>query len=452
MIIPVILAGGSGLRLWPASTASRPKQFLRLLGRVTLFQQAALRATLFNKAPIVVTTKQYEDLVLQQLSEVGVRASVVLEPVARNTAPAVMIGALAARNADPLAEIVVMPSDHVFSNDAGFVSSVHAATKAGKINLLGVVPDHPSVDYGYIVPTDPDYLGAVKEFVEKPPREVAEHLIRRNALWNCGVFVGRASLFINLMGKYQPDTHSVVMRAWKNRSIGYGAETVGHEYAEASPKSFDVAVLQNCPQDCWVSLMSSKWSDVGSWRALIEKGAEAANQEHADFHYHNHNGHRVAVGGGLHVCVLGETPLTVVATSGYVFVSDGTMDERLPQMAAGIQPHRVPRPWGEYSIVSAGLADNFRIKKLTVNPRSALSLQSHASRSETWVVLEGKARVTRGVDIHEISETGTIHIPNGVRHRLENVTDKPLVLIEIQTGDYFGEDDITRYSDLYGRA
>lgn len=448
MIIPVILAGGSGARLWPASVPERPKQFLRLLSRHSLFQQTAIRATKIGAAPVVICPAAYQSIVESQLEEIGVKATLVLEPSPRNTAPAIIACALMVMRHHEDPSIVVMPCDHEIADTEALLVAIRAAHRsAGLIKLIGVEPQAPSPHYGYVVPKRQSNF--VADFVEKPQEAPDQiELIERGALFNTGIFLGRAEHFLKVASQTCPEVYQAVLDAVDNSTRVGAVTSLGGQYSLAAAVQFDRAVLERAPSYCTVTKMNGAWSDVGSFNALVEA---AANKTGTDFQiYQTQSSHIIT--SGPHVEVLTTHPVTVVATSSRVLVVDDDRARDLVDLSKRNPGNEVLCPWGSYSSVATDSAGKWRIKRLVVNPGGVLSLQSHKNRAETWLVISGEARVTHGDKVLVLVENETIHIPALTRHRLENTQRIPLELLEIQTGNYFGEDDIVRYHDIYGRC
>ena len=465
-MIPVILSGGSGTRLWPLSRDAFPKQFLPLVGAQSMLQATWQRvAPLAAAAPIVVAGEEHRFMVAEQLREAGASAAtILLEPVARNTAPAIAVAALEALRGgeDPL--LLVLPSDHVIADPAGFRAAVAQAAPAardGRLVTFGIVPDAPETGYGYIQAAPGQGVRAVRRFVEKPDAATAAgYLASGDHYWNSGMFLLRASAYLEELGRLQPAMleacRQVHARARRDPDfVRLDAEA----FAACPADSIDYAVMEHTARAAVLPLEVG-WNDVGSWAALWQV-AEQDGDGNA------HRGDVLALDcrdtlawadGGRLVALLGLEDVVVVDTADAVLVArkDAVQDVRRvvaalkAQGRPEVQLHRrVYRPWGSYEAIDAG--PRFQVKRITVKPGAALSLQMHHHRAEHWVVVRGTARVTRGEEVILLGENQSTYIPLGVRHRLENPGKLPLELIEVQSGGYLGEDDIVRFEDAYGR-
>jgi mannose-1-phosphate guanylyltransferase/mannose-6-phosphate isomerase len=415
----------------------RPKQFLRFLSRHSLFQQTMLRAVQIGRTPLVVCQQAHVHHVNNQLAEIGVSASVLVEPVGRNTAAAIVAAAIwLTRNADD-PTMLVMPCDHYVESDQAFLTAIRTAAKSGAlIKLLGVEPASDSSSYGYIVPKP--HNGYVADFVEKPCAEDIPELRAKGALWNVGVFLGKAQHFLKLSNKLCGPVYHAVVDAMQG-------STIHPSYSNVPAIQFDRAVIEKAFDFCSVVKLGCRWSDIGTWRALIDA---AADRKGGEFKVTKSlTGNVVTNGPVVHVQTT--HPVTVVATTGKILVTDAGADVKFEELPEGPEQSR---PWGMFSVLATDPAGQWAIKRLRVDPGGAISLQQHKHRSETWMVLQGQARVTLGDRIMVLEANETVHIPAGTRHRVENTTRQFLEIMEIQTGDYFGEDDIARFHDVYGRV
>jgi mannose-1-phosphate guanylyltransferase/mannose-1-phosphate guanylyltransferase/mannose-6-phosphate isomerase len=468
-VVPVILCGGAGSRLWPMSRRLLPKQFLPLAGEKTLFQETALRTRGVPgcRAPIVVTNAEQRFLASDQLAEIDAApGALLLEPVARNTAPAVAAAALHAVRDDPAAVLLVQPSDHVIGDVPAFQSAVaDAVAAAGKGHLVtfGVPPSEPATGYGYIEAGEA-IEGAVlriRRFVEKPTLEKAKAFLAQGGFyWNSGMFVFRAQRFLEELGRLQPDMLRAVRASVEKAAPDLGFLRLDRDAFSASPSnSVDYAVMERTDAGAMVRA-SMRWSDVGSWSALWEAGEKDASRNVArgDVTLHDTAGCYVHAD-GRHVSMLGARDLVVVETDDAVLVAarDRTQEvkdvvERLDRSnrSEHVSHTRVHRPWGYYESVDAG--PGFQVKRLMVKPGHKISLQMHHQRAEHWVVVSGTARVTRGDEVFVLERNQSTYIPLGTRHRLENAGPAPLLIVEVQSGDYLGEDDIVRFEDSYNRG
>lgn len=461
-IQPVILCGGSGTRLWPLSRADFPKQFLNLLGAETLFQQAARRlASLsgdgIDAAPLlVVSNEAHRFLILDQLNEAGLEpAALLLEPAGRNTAPALALAALAARGegGDPV--LVVTPADQTMADGACFMRSLRQAiaqAAEGAIVILGVTPDRPETGYGYIRAVDGH---TVERFIEKPDQSTAEVFLKEGGyFWNGGMFVLKASVWLAALERFRPDIAKAMTEAWRARQADGTFIRPGTAAFEASPaESIDYAVIEKCPgqMDIRMVPLESGWSDLGSWDAVWQ----AADRDGSG---NVHSGD-VMISGGQNVLVhashrlvgvVGLSDVVVVETPDAVLVADRARSQEVKAIVAEQAQHRkVHRPWGWYDNIDEG--PGFRVKRIMVKPGASLSLQKHVRRAEHWVVVSGVAEVTCGAKTFRLTQNQSTYIPLGETHRLANPGAEPLEIIEVQSGDYLGEDDIVRIEDNYGR-
>lgn len=449
MIIPVVLAGGNGSRLWPLSTSERPKQFCRLLGRWSMFQQTLVRASKIGARPMVVCGAAHFGLVQEQAELVGVPIMPVVEPEGRNTAAAIMAAAVVSvrNNEDPT--LCVIPSDHWVEDDDKWLASIReAASGTALIRLLGVTPTADGSQYGHIVPKSNGFVG---DFVEKPSAEDQAELVARGALWNVGVFIGKAQHFLKVGLKCAPPVYNRVIEAVTHSTIRDGAVYLHADYAYAPPLQFDRAVIEKVPDYCSVTTLRCGWSDIGSLRAFIDVAKGTTKGEYVVGQFQGVKGSASIASSGMTVDLMTEHALTVVCVADRVVICDAGKEDEISLRLDKTQTGEA-RPWGSHRYVGADTAGRWRVKRLIIEPNNAISLQTHKHRSETWVVLSGVARVTVGDKVLEIGENQSVHIPAGIRHRVENTQRNRLEILEIQTGNYFGEDDIVRFSDLYGRV
>ena len=476
MILPVILSGGSGTRLWPLSREQYPKQLLPLVGKDSMLQATVLRLDgLADVAePLLVCNEEHRFAVAEQVRQLGRNGTVVLEPVGRNTAPAVTLAALLALRQDQDPAMVVMPADHVILDGARFREAVRQAVRlaeTGMIVTFGIAPDCPETGYGYIQRGDalPGEAAAFRlaRFVEKPDRATAQrYLDAGDHLWNSGLFVMKASVWRDAIGRCRPDILSACERALADvRTDGDFVRVAREAFAACPSDSIDYAVMERIAAGvaglpaAAVIPLSAGWSDVGAWDSLwqVLPKDEAGNAWRGDVMLHD-TAHTLAFSESRLVACVGVRDLVVVETPDAVLVAhkDRTQDvkkiaERLKQEARGeAQVHRkVHRPWGSYDGVDAG--ERFQVKRIVVKPGASLSLQMHHHRAEHWVVVRGTAKVTRGDETLLVSENESTFIPLGIKHRLENPGKLMLEMIEVQSGAYLGEDDIVRFEDTYGR-
>ncbi|MGA4494234.1 mannose-1-phosphate guanylyltransferase/mannose-6-phosphate isomerase [Vreelandella venusta] len=478
MILPVILSGGAGSRLWPVSREHYPKQFLNLhKDDVSLLQEAALRLKGVVNAgdPIIVCNEEHRFLVAEQMQQVGFKGSqIILEPCGRNTAPALAIAALAATEINVEAELLVMPADHVIKDVTAFSDAVEKGqtlSQQGKLVTFGITPASPHTGYGYIKRGSALSEGFVVEaFVEKPDLAAAESYLKTgDYLWNSGIFLFKVSSYLEALKQYAPDILTSCQAAYQARTEDMDFLRIEEAaFAQCRNESIDYAVMEHTKQAAVVP-MSPGWSDIGAWDALHElrstEDKHSGNVVHGDVMLHETQNSLVYSDSRL-VTAVGVKDLIIVETDDAVLVADRhqAQDTKLianALKAAGrkeFQSHQqVYRPWGHYRTMV--LTDSFQVKEIVVNPGGKLSLQMHHHRAEHWVVVQGTAQVTQGEghgDISKLrsfllSEDESTYIPLGTVHRLENPGVIPLKLIEVQTGSYLGEDDIVRYNDKYGR-
>ena len=468
MLQPVLLSGGSGTRLWPLSREAYPKQFLPLAGEDTMLQATWRRvAGIADAAPIVIAGEDHRFLVAEQLRQADAPTpAIVLEPVGRNTAPAIAAAALQAMadGGDPL--LLVLPSDHVVRDAAAFRDAVRAAmpaAEAGALVTFGIVPDAPETGFGYIQADAGDAGGGVRKvlrFVEKPDAATAQgYLDAGGYYWNSGMFLLRASRYLEELQRFRPDIVAAVRAAFDGAARDGDFIRLQREAFAAGPSdSIDYAVMENTAA-AMVLPVDIGWNDVGSWSALWEVSAQDGdgNAHHGDvIAIDSRNSYAYA---RRLVALVGVDDLVVVETDDAVLVARKDRVQQVKDVVARLKAdqrtqaalHReVHRPWGSYDSVDVG--DGFQVKRIKVKPGARLSLQSHAQRAEHWIVVRGTARVTRDNDVFELFANQSTYIPIGARHRLENPGTQMLELIEVQSGDYLGEDDIVRYEDQYGRS
>ncbi|MCK7598755.1 mannose-1-phosphate guanylyltransferase/mannose-6-phosphate isomerase [Microbulbifer sp. CAU 1566] len=466
-MIPVILCGGTGSRLWPLSREAYPKQFLSLAGSQTMLQATALRLSGLPavQAPILVCNENHRFAAAEQLQEIDRAAqSILLEPCARNTAPAIALAALAAveKGEDPL--LLVLPADHVVADTTAFQQAVIAATELaenGHLVTFGIVPTRAETGYGYIRSGDSLASGwKVAEFVEKPDQATAEgYLASGQYNWNSGMFLFRASRYLEELALHHPEILSACREAYSGAARDLDFTRIDAEaFGQCPSDSVDYAVMEKT-EAAAVIPMQAGWSDVGSWSALWELAERDENDNllRGDVLAEDASGCLVH-GGDRLVGILGVKDLVVVDTDDALMVADKSrvqevkkLVQRLKQSARSeAENHRkVFRPWGYYDSIDAG--PRFQVKRIVVKPGCQLSLQMHHHRAEHWIVVRGTAMVTRGDDQLLLTENESTFIPLGVVHRLENPGSIPLELIEVQSGSYLGEDDIVRFEDQYGR-
>ena len=470
-IHPVILSGGSGSRLWPMSRAHYPKQLLPLAGPLTMLQATAKRvsAAAHYAPPLIIASNDHRFIVAEQLQAAGIQPrAIVLEPVGRSTAPAAAIAALALIEDSPDAIMALLASDHVVADEAAFTAAMqtaaHAATQ-GSLVTFGIKPDRPETGYGYIRQGEPiadsDGVQRVAEFVEKPDLATAEgYLSSGDYLWNSGMFVLGAQSYLDELERLAPDMMAACRKA-------YDASFTDLDFLRLDPDTFgacpadsiDYAVMEKTERAA-VMPVDIGWNDVGGWPALwdlAEKDSEG-NAVMADSLLQDVCGSYLRADDGRLIAAIGVEDLIAVSTADAVLVTHrdrasdvkNTVDQlKADDRYEALHHRRVYRPWGDYNDIDED--SRFRVKRIIVKPGGILSLQKHKHRSEHWVVVKGSAIVTRGEEVSELQENQSTYIPKGVVHRLENKGEEPLHLIEVQVGDYVGEDDIERLEDTYGR-
>lgn len=470
-ITPVILAGGSGTRLWPLSRKSYPKQFTELLGPETLFQAAAKRLSGAGyAAPMVLTGADFRFIVTEQLLSAGIDpGAVIIEPEGRNTAPAVLAAALLAVQKDEAAVLLVAPSDHVIPDTAAFQAAAQAGladVAKGRMVTFGITPDRPETGYGYLeLASAPTGQGPVPlaRFVEKPSASRAQEMLDAgHYLWNAGIFLFAARDMITAFEAHAPALIAPVSAALDAAETDLGFLRLAPEsWAKAENVSIDYAVMEKST-NLSVVPYSAGWSDLGSWVAVQEKmepdaaGVATSGPVTA---IDCANTLLRAESDTQELVAIGVQNLTVIAMRDAVLVADAsrTQDVKLAVSALKAKGakqaesfERDHRPWGSFETLA--LADRFQVKRILVKPGAALSLQSHHHRSEHWIVVHGTAKVTVDDVVKLVSENESVYIPLGAKHRMENPGKVPMVLIEVQTGSYLGEDDIIRYEDIYARG
>jgi mannose-1-phosphate guanylyltransferase/mannose-6-phosphate isomerase len=489
LVIPVILCGGSGTRLWPLSRSGFPKQFLVLSGdgsSQSLFQQAVERIrTVANKeiqlgSTLVVTNEDHRFLVLDQLRELkNVDATLLLEPVGRNTAPALNMAALCAQQIaqgqDPI--LVITPADQTIQNQIAFTKALQDCIQTvqssdNAIAILGITPTAPETGYGYIQRSgekDQNNAYTVAGFVEKPDSNTAQtYLAEGSYLWNSGMFVLKASTWLQAVKDFRSDIFEASQKAWLSKtedsSGGIGFIRPGKEDFKAIPsESIDYAVIEKCPGSQFLIKMielDAGWNDLGAWDAVWQVGRQdvAGNVTSGDTLLTNSKNSLVHASSRL-VSAVGVENLIIVETADAVLVADRKNSQDVKNIVTQLEAqkreeknlHRkVARPWGWYDSVDEG--ERFKVKRIQVKPGASLSLQMHHHRAEHWIVVKGTAEITNGDQVITLTENQSTYIPQGQTHRLVNPGTEPLEIIEVQSGSYLGEDDIVRFEDTYGRS
>ena len=466
MIVPVILSGGSGTRLWPLSRKLHPKQFINLVNETTLFQDTILRLPEDLAEPLIICNKEHRFLAAEQLREIGKKTKgIILEPEGRNTAPAVALAALQFINKgeDPI--LLVLSSDHLIKDIEAFHQSITIASKLAENNKLitfGVVPDKAETGYGYIEANinNTDNYYSIKSFTEKPSQKNAKkYLDSVNYLWNSGMFMFKASVFLSELEKFEPEILSACKKSCTTKNIDSDFIRIDNDaFYQCPNESIDYAVMEFTKNGVVIPL-DANWSDVGSWSSLWDSKTKDSNDNISEGdvfledvkNTYTYSSNRL-------VSLIGVSNLVIVDTQDALLVADKQQTHNIKKIVARLNSdkrsevdnHRkVFRPWGYYDSVHSG--EGFQVKRIVVNSGAKLSLQKHKYRAEHWVVVKGVALVTCGDKIFELVENQSTYIPQGSLHRLENHQDIPLEIIEIQTGSYLGEDDIIRLEDDYLR-
>lgn len=475
-VTPVILCGGAGTRLWPLSRQSYPKQFVELTGRETLFQSAARRLSGKGRAfdflaPVVVTNSDFRFIITEQLADLGIIPDAILiEPEARNTAPAVLAAALHVLRHDPEGVLLVAPSDHVIGDTAAFRDAIDSGLTAvarGRLVTFGIAPDRPETGYGYLqLASQPDGSGAAVDlarFVEKPAAaEAVEMLADGRFLWNSGIFLFRARDILAAFERHAADLVVPVRAALEGARSDLGFTRLAEAaWSRAENISIDYAVMEQA-DNLSVVPFAGAWSDLGGWDAVWRESnpdsAGIVTSERATA-IDCHNSLIRSESDTMEVVGIGLNNIIAVAMPDAVLVASMDRAQDVKQAVAALKSRKAKqatvfprdhRPWGWFE--SLVIDDRFQVKRIVVHPGAALSLQSHVHRSEHWIVVQGTARVTVDDKVTLVTENQSVYVPLGAVHRMENPGKVPMVLIEVQTGSYLGEDDIVRYEDAYARS
>ena len=467
MILPVILSGGSGSRLWPLSRSLYPKQFLSLVTKKTLFQDTILRLPNNTSNPIIICNEAHRFLAAEQLREINKKSSgIILEPTGKNTAPAITLAAIRALKdgKDPI--LLVLSADHLIENDESFHKSIEIAkdhANKGKLVIFGVKPRKPETGYGYIeadTSSKNNYYKIIS-FKEKPEKNIAEQYIKLgNYYWNSGIFMFKASAYLNEISKFEPEILTACKRSLENiRSDQDFIRLNNDEFLKCISKSIDYAVMEKTKNSIVIPL-DTQWSDIGSWASLWEsknknsdgnviEGDVLLNEVKNTF---VHSSNRLVSAIGIKNLVIVDTPdALLVADQKYSQNISNIIDSLKLNNRKEIDNHKkVYRPWGYYDSIDSG--DKFQVKRLFISPGAKISLQKHVHRAEHWIVVKGVALITCGERVFNLHQNQSTYIPPETIHRLENQTNSSLEIIEIQTGDYLGEDDIIRLDDEYDRV
>jgi len=462
-ICAVIIAGGSGTRLWPLSRASHPKQFLSLYDNMTMLQSTVKRLEgLDIDSSVTICNEEHRFFVAEQLRAIDKLGSIILEPVGRNSAPAIALAALSVED-DPL--LLVLAADHVIHNEAAFISTVSAAiplAESGKLVTFGIEPNGPHTGYGYIKRGEQNDAGfAVDQFVEKPSVELAQDYVSSgDYYWNSGIFLFRASKYLEELKRFRPDIYEACASSIDNMQTDLDFLRVDKVKFESCPsESADYAVMEKT-KDAVVVPLDAGWSDIGSWSSLwdISEKDINGNVTYGDVMLHNSNNSYIRTDDKL-VAAIGVDDLVIVSTKDALMVSHKDNIQDIKVIVDKLKDsernewklHReIYRPWGKYDLIDVG--EHYQAKRITVKPGAKLSVQMHSHRAEHWIIVSGEARVTNGDKIFLLSENESTYIPVGAIHALENPGKVELELIEVQSGSYLGEDDIVRFEDLYGRS
>jgi len=470
MITPVIMAGGSGTRLWPLSRTAFPKQFLALTSQLTMLQETAARLQgMADAGALVICNEEHRFLVAEQMRQQNTDVSILLEPVGRNTAPAIALAAMkilkdkAASNA----VMLVLAADHEIENVAAFQQSVKdllPSVQAGKFGTLGIVPTEPATGYGYIKPLEStSAIKVVGEFVEKPDAATAAKYVQAGYLWNSGMFLVRADRYLEELKNLRPDIYSACEKAMSNTQQDMDFVRVDKAAFEDCPdESIDYAVMEPLAktEQVVVASLDAGWSDVGSWSALweIADKDDQGNVATGDTILQDTRNSYI-YGQDRLITTLGVDNLVVVDTPDALLIANKDSVQDIKKIVSQIkeagrnehhQHRQVYRPWGHYDSIDNG--KRYQVKCITVNPGAKLSVQMHHHRAEHWVVVSGTAKVTNGENTYLVTENESTYIPIGQVHSLENPGVIPLEMIEVQSGSYLGEDDIVRLTDKYGRV
>ncbi len=457
---PVILCGGGGTRLWPKSRQSYPKQFSALLDENSLLHNTLDRLSGPDfAAPLLLTREAFRFVVGEHLAQSGIpQGRILIEPEPRNTAPAIAAAALLLSRDDPQALMLVAPSDHLVGQAAltRAIAQAKPAALAGQIVCFGVQPDHPATGYGYIETTGPG-VAPIKRFVEKPPLPEAKTMLAAGTyLWNAGLFLFRADTILAALAAHAPAVLKAAQRAVDGSAMDLDFRRLGAEFAKAPDISIDYAVMERA-MNCTVVPISGHWNDLGSWQTVWDESPKDPQGVAGD---------GVAIGcsdtllsgGDMAVVGIGLHNIAVIATPDAVLVTALDQTQKVGEAVALLRKANAPqadafqreyRPWGWFETISK--AGRYHVKRISVKPGGRLSLQSHEHRSEHWVIVEGVATVTVGQTTKDVLANQSLYVPLGAKHRLENLTDRELTIIETQVGDYLQEDDIIRYDDIYDR-
>ena len=472
MLYPIIMCGGYGTRLWPLSRKSFPKQFTKILSEQSLFQQTVLRTIGFEYSnPTIVTCSDYRFIATEQLAEIEIKPlATLIEPEAKNTAPAILAAAIYIYQMDSEATLLIMPSDHVINDINLFKSAankVRPYSEIGNIITFGIKPNFAHTGYGYLELSDEngtniDNPTLINRFIEKPDIEAASKMFLSNKyLWNSGIFMFKARTIIDAFNLHEPLMSELVLKSLTNSKIDLGFTRLDSKYwSQIIPNSIDYAIMEKVDN---IVAMPYKhhWTDLGSWEAVWDEMGKDANGNAVSNNANTLDCTNTLLRSeseDLEIVGIGLDDIIAIATKDAVIVAKKNDSQRVGEAVKLLnknskkQAEQFPikhRPWGWYESLSCG--DNFQVKRICIKPMSSISLQSHSKRAEHWIIVSGTAKVTIGDDIKIMSANQSIYIPIGEKHRIENNNDIEVILIEVQTGDYLGEDDIIRYKDEYSR-
>jgi len=474
-ITPIILCGGSGTRLWPLSRQHYPKQFLKLVGDTTLFQQSVSRANALESEKIqieeilIVTNESHRFLVLEQLNELKSKVSIriLLESEPKNTAPALSIAALAAIEKNPKSILVVTPADHFVKDNSSFILAMHTAIHAVKnktIVTLGIQPSRPDTGFGYIEYQGKEAVKDVLAFKEKPDIETAKSMIAKSQhAWNGGIFILQSNTWINAIAQSNKQISDSVEKSWQLKSNDQWFVRPDENYFKNSPSdSIDYAVMEQTKTlgiNMKLVLLNAGWSDLGSFDALDEiKSKDMDGNIFKGDVVNLNTKNTIAIASKKNLSLLGVDNLIVIETADSVLVANKDNTQSIKELVMILEKNhlnllndhtKVNRPWGWFDTIDEG--ENFKVKRIQVNPKKSISLQKHQRRSEHWVVIKGQVAITKDDKIFTLKENESVYINKNQIHRISNKTNKIAQIIEVQTGDYLGEDDIERLDDNYGR-
>jgi len=480
MITPVIMAGGSGTRLWPLSRTAFPKQFIALTSKLTMLQETAARLSGMSAGaqPMVICNEEHRFLVAEQMRQQNLQPSILLEPVGRNTAPAIALAAIKALEANKESVLLILAADHVIEDVAAFqqcVKTLLPQVQAGKFGTLGIVPTEAATGYGYIqaAGSTDGTVKTVSQFVEKPDAETAAQYVADGYLWNSGMFLIRADRYLEELKNFRADIYDACVKSMVSTQQDLDFVRIDKAAFEACPdESVDYAVMEPLAAkgEVVVAPLDAGWNDVGSWSALWdiadkdEQGNVMAGQDEDNFILQDsQNCYVYGTEGNDHagrlIATLGVENLVIVDTPDALLIANKDKVQDIKTIVAKIkksgsdlhhQHRQVYRPWGIYDSIDSG--ERYQVKRITVKPGAKLSVQMHHHRAEHWIVVSGTAKVTNGEKTFLVTENESTYIPIGQVHALENPGVLPLEMIEVQSGSYLGEDDIVRFEDKYGRA